>query len=73
MNPDGDAIEEALRQAEQTETMGQRLRRAADRLKPKKDEPSLDECVTRLVRYIEVRAKDIGERMERSKQLREQT
>ena len=30
-------------------------------------EPTIDELVTRLVHYIEVRAKDVGERMERSK------
>lgn len=34
----------------------------------KKNEPSIEECVTRLIRYIEVKAKDMGERMERSKQ-----
>ena len=32
-----------------------------------KKEPTIDELVTRLVRYIEVRAKDVAERMERTK------
>lgn len=75
MNPDGESLEEAMTrlqriQAERTETQGERLLTASRRYK-KKDEPTIDECVVSLVRYIEVRAKDVGERMERSKQLRE--
>ena len=78
MNPDGSEFQDSMASRIEEAILNQKLERDSQLLRADrrrnllKDEPTIDECVTQLVRYIEVRAKDIGERMARSKQLREQ-